>query len=388
MKSEISDLKSQKPVAILGIGRIPFRVGSNATHFEMVDAAVRAALADARMEAGEIDTVVDAGIDLLDGKGISNTELLAAAGCMLKEEVKLEEDGATAAYYAWIRLRSGFHRTALVFAYSKSTSLSLEAYSSMMFNPVLHRPLGLTDTITLTLQAAAYAHRYGVGPADADALLQQARQTAARNPWLAEMPPAAPSTDVVSSPLRACDLPHEADGAVALVLGTADALSPHHAPVWIAGAALAVDTHDVGERPTAEIRSLCLAAERAFNQAGLKDPRREAACAEISEPTTYHAFMIAEALGLADAGRGAHLWTQDPGDRLGPVINASGGLISARALVAAGLGRIADATDAIRRGDPLALAHGTSGIAMQSNTVFVLSSRRPRAPVVGGRRSP
>lgn len=365
------------PVAILGIGGIPFRRHSSQTFSQMVYEAVVAALGDARVEIGEIDTVVDAGIDLLDGKGISNTELLAAAGCTLKEEVKLEEDGATAAYYAYLRLKTGLHRTALVFGYSKSTALSLDDYSSVMFNPVFHRPLGITDTVALALQAAAYGWEHGVDESACDEIVRASVSVATANPWLADLSNYAQRFDAnrVATPLRRKDLPVDADGAVAMILGVDPGAS--QSPVWICGGSLCLDAYDIGDRSLTSITSARKAAERAFGLAGVHSPRHEIQVAEVSEPSTYHLMMICEALGLAEAGKGRSILGNEWAGH-GPRVNPSGGLLAARSLVAAGLWRIAEAVRAIRAGARLAVAHGSSGIAMQSNSVFVLSGDRPR----------
>lgn len=364
-------------VAIAGIGCIPFRQCSSQTFFQMVYDAVQAALADARVEIGEIDTVVDAGIDLLDGKGLSNTELLAAAGCHLKEEVKLEEDGAVAAYYAWLRLKSGLHRTALVFGYSKSTALSLDAYSSMMFNPVLQRPLGVTETVALALQAQAYIAEHRVAAAMCDEVIRASESSAATNALLREMEGFHHRRDasVVASPLRKKDLPVDADGAVAMILSVDP--PPAASPVWVRGGALCVDAFELGDREINTLPSLRKAAIRAFGAASVRSPVHEVQVAEISEPSSLHGMMVCEALGLAEVGKGFEAIARGAESDSGIRINPSGGLLAARSLVAAGLWRVAEATCAIRSGARLAVAHGTGGIGMQSNTVFVLSGERP-----------
>lgn len=365
--------RPDQSVAVIGVGCTPFRVHSDQPFIELVHEAVSTALKDAQLEIGEIDTVVDAGVDLLDGKGLSNTELLAGAGCYLKEEVKLEEDGATAAYYAWLRLKSGLHRTALVFGYSKSTALSIEDYSAVMLDPIRHRPLGITDTNILALQAQAYSSKYNVTPRDCDALLSDLWARARDNPLLANMPAPEKSTETISSPLRRRDLPVDADGAVALILATHEGVRGGQRPVWIRGAGLSVDAYDIGERALTGLASLRSAARRAYKQTGVRKPAREIARVEISEPTPYHAMMICEALGLADQGKGSRVLRNGTGRGKTARVNGAGGMLSARCLVAAGLWRIAESIRHVRQQGGAALAHGTSGLGMQSNTVFVLS---------------
>lgn len=337
-----------KRVGVAGWGMTALRHYPEKTHGELVFEAVDAALRHAGIEG--TDTVVDAGIDLLDGKGISNSEIVGAAGVFLKEETKVEEDGLTAAYYAWLRLLSGMHRTALVFGYSKASGVDLDAYSSCMFDPATLRPLGLTDTHILALEAQAWLGRNPDSPRQAARRVARARPSEVDEKKVMASP-------VVSSPLRALDLPPYMDGACAVILSTED--SPCLPKFWIEGASLTVDGYDPGRRGLIEGRAFKAATSQALSMAGHKGPDGMDVL-EVSCPSSFHDLIYAHWLGISPEE-----------ERFNP----SGGMLAGTALVANGLIRLVRACEALQsHGRGAALVHGGSGIAMQSHAAMVVSS--------------
>ena len=95
-------------VAICAVEQTKFE--SNLWHKrfqDMVFDVVREALGSARMSRECLDTVVSASSDFLDGRTISNVFLSMANGAFLKDESKVEEDGAMAMLYALMRILAG-----------------------------------------------------------------------------------------------------------------------------------------------------------------------------------------------------------------------------------------------------------------------------------------
>src|SRR5581483_393972 len=144
------------------------------------------------------------------------------------------------------------------------------------------------------------------------------------------------------------------------------------------------DSYYLGHRDLTEIRSAHIAAERAYNMAGITDPRKQLGVAEIHEPCAFQDLMIYEALGFCDKGKGRELLHSGDTDinvsGLLPV-NLSGGALSANPIFATGLIRLAEAAHYLTGQStnyPIeaktAVAHATSGFALQSNIVYVLSA--------------
>lgn len=370
-------------VRVSGVGATRFGNLSDRTMPELVHEAVRAALDDARMTIAEIDTVVDAGIDLLDGKGISNTDLMAPAGVYLKEEVKVEEDGLVAAHYALLRLRAGFCRTALVFGGSKASTVNLDEYGTCLSDPVRERPLGLNRTTALALQAAAYGDKVPKAREAAALLAARARRYASvrDDVEVREVDEEGIlASPLLAGPLRRLDLVEPLDGVVAVVLAAGPGEGAR-----IAGAGLAMDAHRLGHRRTGKLESCERASLQAYREAGIDSARTQLDLVETSPESAYHDLMIAEALGLCDRWEGANLTLDGETEIAGRLpINPSGGGLAAGPLVASGLARLAEVSRQVTgragmRQVPRArraLAHGSSGLGMQSHCVVVVEAPR------------
>lgn len=70
-------------IGIVGVGQTKYddiKEKRSQTYYEMVFEATKKALDDAGLERGNIDTVVEAAYDLMDGRTISNMYLCTAAG--------------------------------------------------------------------------------------------------------------------------------------------------------------------------------------------------------------------------------------------------------------------------------------------------------------------
>ncbi len=373
-------------MAVVGCAQTTYGIHRGESYTEMVFRTVTRALEDAGMEISEIDTICHAGNDLLDGKGISHTEIVGACGGYLKEEVKVEEDGLVAAFYAYVRILSSMYKTALVFGYSKASGTSLDVYSSCLFEPIHLRQLGMNDIIALALQAQAYQNAYGVTEEDAACVVVKNHANGAKNPLVLNRRYTTLhdvlGSPYVSYPLRELDLPPPTDGCCAMVFAESPrARKGAHPPVWILGVGNAVEAYPLGHRDPLCNHAVQAAAHRAYRMSGISDPSRVLDLIELSEPSSYHELILYESLGLAEKGKGKALLEQGTVFPDGSLpVNLSGGSLAANPLVASGLVRLAEVYLQLsgRAGiyqlpDPvLGLAHGHSGICMQSNTIFIL----------------
>jgi len=152
-------------------------------------------------------------------------------------------------------------------------------------------------------------------------------------------------------------------------------------PIWIVGIGNCYDAHNPGDRDLSECDSLQVAAQKAYDMAGMTDPSREVDLAEISEEFSYQELLWMEGLGLCKRGESGRL-IQDGittmGGRL--PVNPSGGLLSGNPSGVAGMVRVAEAFLQLsgKAGERqiaqprTALAHGVYGPAGQSHCVIVL----------------
>jgi hypothetical protein len=72
---------------------------------------VQKALNSVGMTIDQIETVIQSGDDVTYGLAIQHFQTVEAVGPYLKEESKVERDGAWALYYAMIRMMTGKFKT-------------------------------------------------------------------------------------------------------------------------------------------------------------------------------------------------------------------------------------------------------------------------------------
>jgi acetyl-CoA C-acetyltransferase len=186
----------------------------------------------------------------------------------------------------------------------------------------------------------------------------------------------------LADPLKVLDCSPRSDGACALILAGEDRVrDSKQAPAWIKGMGHAADWHYLGDRNLADPLALTTATRRAYGQAGITKPLEEIDFFEIYDAYTYMEPLWLEGLGLCSPGEGGRLTREGKTQADGPhPVNVSGGVMSAHAVLVAGLVRVGEAAlqiqgnagerqlDRVRVG----LAHGINGPCGQSHCVLVL----------------
>ena len=117
----------------------------------------------------------------------------------------------------------------------------------------------------------------------------------------------------------------------------------------------ALDEHYLGDRDLADSPALREAARRAYASAGIADPGRELAVAELSDHFDYQRALWLSALGLDSF----------------PNVNPSGGLVNGVPPFVAGLDRLIEVVLRLRQKPGLGLAHGCWGPAGQGQAVVI-----------------
>lgn len=375
-----------KEVAVIAYAQTPYEADMNLSREVMVLEATRTALEAAGLKREDLDTVITANNDYLDGRTISNMRLVEPAGSWRKNESKVEMDGAFGVLYAITRILSGDHDIALVVGESQASVYGGVLPGIMMLDPTFDRQRWLLNEVSAAaLQASAYMAAAGVSAEQIAAVAAKNLRNAALNPMalrslkgadakkvLASRPLYSPITELMTAPL--------CDGACAVVIASAKAAARAKDPVWIKGVGFSHDSY-LTERPLESMSSLKLAAEACYRQAGIEDPSSQLDLAEVHECFAHEELMAYEALGFCEPLQGGAFFASGATAMDGKLpVNASGGALGANAVCAAGLARIVEAAMQIR-GDAgkhqvkdvkTALAHGQTGICAQENIVYVL----------------
>ncbi len=338
----------------------------------------------------DIGTFVFASNDFQDGRTISNVFADSPVGAYMKDETKVEADGAFAFLYAFMRILSGQYDNALVIAYSLGGS-EFRPYLVMDYemDPVFSRQAGImNEPVAAALQARAYMIKYGMTEEQLAGLAAKSLRNAAKNPEQLRAQAGATAADVLASkplyaPLNELHCYPFTDGCCMLLLASeAKARELTDKPVWVAGVGQNLDTYYLGERDLARSTAAASAAQAAYKMAGIKEPAAEIGVAEISTPFAPQEAILQEALGLFPEGSGGKVVEEGLSEIGGALpVNPSGGSLGAHAFCAAGLQRIADAAKQLRGeagdcqvADPkLAVTLGQDGFCAQHCAVAVLS---------------
>jgi acetyl-CoA C-acetyltransferase len=353
---------------------------------EMVYEVVNSAMESAGAKIEDIDQVITASQDFMDGRTISNRTISEACGSYLKPEAKASSDGIFAIFYATLRILSGHFETATVVSHCKMSEGAQNIIANASFDPYYQELLGLDDRSSSALQARQYMERYGIKEEQLALVAVKNLRNGSKNPDMHRGKEIkiedVMKSPVLASPIKELDAYTISDGACAIILAS-DERAKRFAqkPVWIEGMATCMDAYYLGDRNLWESKALELAASKAYRMAGITDPRKEIDLAEISELYTYQELLWSEGLGLCEKGEGASILERGISSISGDLpINPSGGVLSGKPLVVAGMDNVLEAATQLlgkakeRQVDcaKRAIAHGVCGPCGQSHCVIVL----------------
>lgn len=375
-----------KKVAVVGIAQTRFKRRIADRNFaDLVYEVTAGALEDAGMTIQQIDNVVTVSNDFWDGRTISSMAVMDACGAYGKNVSTVEGDGVFGVVYGAMRLWSDAFGTTLVVAHSKGSEGPSHLITNAMFDPIYHRPLGLDAISSAALQARAYMDRLGANPEDWAMVSVKNHGNAKGNPF-AQLPLDLTVEDVLSSrtvadPLKLLDCSPISDGACAIILANEErAPESRQKPVWVKGVGYAAELHYLGDRDLSKPVALVEAAKRAYRMGAVVNPGKEIDFVELYDAFSYMEPLWLEGLGFCEAGGGGKLLREGVTELNGPMpVNASGGVLSAHAVLVAGLARVAEVVLQIRgeAGDHqierarVGLAHGINGPCGQSHCVLI-----------------
>ena len=374
-------------IAVVGVAQTKYeRRKKDKTYYDLVYEVTRDALEDAGLSLDDIDNVITVSNDFLDGRTISSMAVGEAAGGYNKNISTVEGDGAFGAFYGAMRVLGGF-KTTLVVAHSKGSEGDMRYVTNGMFDPVYQRLLGLEAISSSALQANAYMEKHGVTEEDFARVSVKNHGNAKNNPY-AQLPMDLTVADVMQSkriadPIKLLDCSPVSDGAAAIIIANEEyAGKAKTKPAWIRGVAHCADAYFIGDRDLADPKSLKDAAQRAYQMAEIKEPMEEIDIVELYDAFSYMEPLWLEGMGFCDPGQGGKMIDKGITTMQGSLpVNPSGGVLSAHAVLVAGLARIIEAVLQIRgdagprqvEGARTALAHGINGPCGQSHCVWILT---------------
>ncbi len=319
-------------VAIIGIGLTPLRsVSPDVSFREMIFEAATRAYADAGVTPREIDTFVTVAEDFHEGTSITDEYTPDQLGAVRRPVQTIAGDGLQGLATAYMLIRSGIAETAVVEAHSKASNIvHHEQILALALDPTFERPRRFNPHAVAGLEMRRYLHEAGVGPEATARVVSKNRRAALTNTYAAygadiggdEVLASAPLAD----PLRELEVSRYADGAVVLVLASAEWIADRGAtPVWIRGIGWATDEPSLSGRPWGTAVYARMACQAAYAQAGIRSAVGEINLFEVDDTYAYKELQHLEAaLGL-EVGEGARL-TESARTANGQLrVNISGG---------------------------------------------------------------
>lgn len=365
-----------QPVAIIGAHSVRRTSASDQRLEELVYETAASALADAGLTRDDLDTVVLATSDELDGRSISSMLTAAPAGALLKDEVKVTDSGLHGLFLGAMRVQSGLFRVGLVISWSKTSEATVAAVQRTALEPFIKRPIGPIDPVASAVLAGAYLSRYGLAVDDLDRRAAAKWAALGRETWGTDAANGSSPDflEYIAYPLRRGHVAPLADGAAALVLASVDFIASHRLPrppVWLRGMGWATDRYSLGDPTRWAWSALRRAGTDALRRAGMQV--RDIDAFEVDDYTVIHEVLAVEGLGLASPGEGLSFLAATGSSR---VQSLSGGGFAGYPLFCAGLWRTAQAVRYMWEHQEVArcLVHGTAGIAGQGHGVVILSS--------------
>jgi acetyl-CoA acetyltransferase len=334
-------------VAIVGYAKAPnVRATAGTTNgVEMLVPIFAEVFAETGLSKQDIGFWCSGSSDYLAGRAFSFIAAVDAIGAFPPiHESHVEMDAAWALYEAWLKIRMGEVETALVYGFGKSSAGQLRRVLALQLDPYVVTPLW-PDSVSIAGIQARLGLEAGLW-SEKDLAEVAARHRGVDSAELLDTP-------YVADPLRAHDIAPITDGAAVIILSTVErARDVVERPAVLAGIEHRVDSPVLGARDLTRSPSTEIAA-KALDLDGVD-------LAELHAPFTHQEIILRNALALKDT----------------VTVNPSGGALAANPMFSAGLARIGEAAARIHSGESRkAVAHATSGPALQQNLVAVLEAR-------------
>ncbi|MDT7885049.1 MAG: hypothetical protein RQ891_09390 [Thermoflexus sp.] len=362
-------------VAIVGVGWSGFRsITPDLSFREMMFEAAAMAYADAGIHPRrDLDGLVTAEEDFHEGIAISDEYVPDQMGAVLKSVHTIAGDGLQALAAGVMQIAAGAARILAVESHSKASNIqNLPQITALAMDPVFQRPLDAHPLFIAGLEMRRYLEATRTPLEHVARVVVKNRRNAMRNPRAA-FPADLTVEDVLRSeplaePLTRLMAAEPADGCVVIVLARGDiARSLTDRAIWIRGIGWATDSYTLEGRDWEGARYLRRAAEIAYQQAGIRSPRRAFDLVEIDDTFAYKELQHLEALGLCRPGE-AGWWTAEGATEIGGElpVNPSGGCLGEGHLLdASGLARLLEAVLQLRgEAGPRQIPHaGTALVA-------------------------
>ncbi|TFH35657.1 MAG: acetyl-CoA acetyltransferase [Anaerolineales bacterium] len=350
-------------VAVIGVGWAGFRpVTPEVSYKEMMYAAAVKAYDDAGVDPrSDVDSFITVAEDFIEGTSIFDEYVPDQLGAVLKPVHTIGGDGLHGLASGVMLIRTGLAEIVVIEGHSKASNvLTLPHVVAYAQDPVLNRPLGWETDFVAGLEMNRYLYECGASLEQCAMVVMKNRRNALRNPlasYGADLTmEEALGGDPLAWPLLDRHTAQHADGSVVMVLASekrAEQLSAQ--PVWVTGVgwcngAASLESREWGQAPYVQA-----AAEMAYRQAGIGQPKLDIDFVEIDDIYAYKELQTLEALGMCRPGEAGQLIEEGATEPYGEMpVNVSGGCL--------GVGDLLDANGLVRALEVVLQLRGEAGM--------------------------
>ena len=321
-------------VAIIGIGyTIPKPKTPEVSYKEMTYLAAQMAYKEAKISPKEVESFVTAAEDLHEGTSIFDEYTPDQLGAVQKPMHTVTGDGIQAIIAAALQIMTGAFDLVVVEGHSKASNIVTPTHVlNYALDPVINRPLNVNPHYIAGLEMRAYMQDSGTSEEDVANVVAHNLTKATLNKLAPHGAKTSPkkvlSSEPLFEPIRKLHMPQTSDAAYVVVLASERiAKKKKLKPIWISGMSFCSDSPTLETRDWTTSVSTQIAAEKAYQQAGIKNPATEIDVFEIDDSFGYKQLQHLEALKVCDKGKAKNIFENGDKQKLSTRVNPSGGTL-------------------------------------------------------------
>jgi len=385
-----------RAVAIIGVGQTRHGRRMDVSYPDLVREAVLRVFEDTGLSPKDIDGVVSGTMpSMMEGIALTHFYFADAMQAIGKPILKTETCGSTGvsiAHTAYYWVASGIADLVLAVGHEKMNEGNSQATMTTVAEPFYQRYFISGAPGVFSMQSQMWTARFGLSEdkiRDAAAYISVTHHDSAFDNPYAHVKIRVTAEDVknarvITYPIRLLDVCPNSDGACAVIFASERmAKKIGRKAAWVKGVGYRGEEYFFGDSDKVVWESAIQAARQAYDQAGIKNPRKELDVAEVYNPFTYQEMLFYECFGFCDFGTSPDLVLKGTFARKGALpCDPSGGTLCTNPIGATGLIRVAEAAMQVtgKAGDhqvpgaKLALAHAMGGVD-QFNGIMILGSK-------------
>jgi acetyl-CoA C-acetyltransferase len=385
-----------RPVAIIGVGQTNHGRRMDVSYPDLVREAVVRVYENTGLSPDDIDGVVSGTMpSMMEGVALTHFYFADAMKATGKPIMKTETCGSTGvsiAHTAFYWISSGMADLILAVGHEKMNEGDSQATMTTVVEPWYQRYFIAGAPGVFSMQSQMWSVRYGLDEAkvrDAAAFISVTHHDSAFDNPYAHIKMRVTMDDVktarvITYPVRLLDVCPNSDGACAVIFASEEMVKKLglKKAAWIKGIGYRGEEYFFGDSDKAVWESAVQAAKQAYDQAGIKDPRKELDVAEVYNPFTFQEMLFYECFGFCGLGEAPDLVLKGTFARDGELpCDPSGGTLCTNPIGATGLIRTAEAALQVmdKAGDhqipgaKTALSHAMGGVD-QFNGIMIVGS--------------